>query len=891
MKRLVILSTMLFIALATSAQSDMQQLQAWLNGVAGFDNEYPREKVVLHTDQQAYMEGETMWIKAFVVRASTLTPQPVSRVLYVELLNAGGQMMDQKLIHLDSLGQGDGMFDFNLPVTSGFYEVRAYTREMRNWGDAACFSRVLPVFEKPKVAGDFADLTIKRPEVEHDLVNHHERPWVFGRKATRHVLFFPEGGHRVGSLPQRIAYLVTDGRDTPCTDTLRLYDAAGREVLTSVPEHLGMGAFTLPDGFADGEVRIGSRKFPLPTAVPECCTLQMLTESDSLCFLLRQRAEEPRPVAVALLCREKQVWCDTLTLGAGTSVVALPRRVAGHGVNRFVVFDAYGQTLAERQFYHRGQPLRKARVAVRQSAEYYDPFRPIALDISVADATGKPLSTDIALSVRDAEGDLVFDGAARMEAQWLLASEVKGYVHRPEWYFENPADSVREHALDLLLLVQGWTAQPVSVMAGAEPFDLKQPIEDKLILRGKVIKDKDKLEPYPNMQLNLTLISPAGQTMTGKAVTDEKGAFEFTSNEDYVGDLMGIFSIKDVEENKQKWARVMLDRWYGPVPRPYSPLEMELKPDLTLDTKPPLRGLGVSPNDLFVWTDTLNNIRSFLLNEAVVKGKNPHRYKGLNFSRYTYEGGEKTGYRHMDQTWNVAIELERAKDKGLDFFNMQDFFNYMLNNDPLAYDNSHFVTTTPTDDGKSVGQQMSESRPSGTDASEGHHESHDYDNLEWDEQQRYVSYRGHGVVLRVNNGTGAVGGDAEGGGIDAQPEEVKSCMFSTRYILWPPYEPGTWFLFVYTREDWHMWRQKKGFTKRHIWGFAEPVAFPRLNYYELPKDNPDDYRRTLYWSPSLHTDDTGRASAVFFSNARGNQQLSISISGMTADGEIISYER
>ena len=141
---------------------------AMLRNIAGFDHEYPREKVYLHLDNSAYIEGDTLWFKAYVVQAD-LRPTTLSRVLYVELLNAGGQMMDQKLIRLDSLGKGDGMFDLNLPVTNGFYEVRAYTREMRNWGDAACYSRVLPVFERPKVAGDFSHLNIKRPEAEYDL--------------------------------------------------------------------------------------------------------------------------------------------------------------------------------------------------------------------------------------------------------------------------------------------------------------------------------------------------------------------------------------------------------------------------------------------------------------------------------------------------------------------------------------------------------------------------------------------------------------------------------------------------------------------------------------------------------------------------------------------------
>ena len=285
-----------------------------------------------------------------------------------------------------------------------------------------------------------------------------------------------------------------------------------------------------------------------------------------------------------------------------------------------------------------------------------------------------------------------------------------------------------------------------------------------------------------------------------------------------------------------------------------------------------------------------------------MKAKNLHRYKGLNFSRYTYEGGEKKGYRYMDQYWNVGIELERAKDKGLDFYNMQDFFSFIFNHDLLAYDTSHFEPSDQKDDGP-VGPDLSQAYLQNDGADNGGGDPDiissvigsetDDNNLQWVDQTRTVFYRGHIVNLIVNNGVGAVAGSGDGSGIETAPEEVKSCMLTRRYDHRKNINKFGEYptLFVYTREDWHMWRQKKGFTKRHIWGFADPVAFPRLNYYQLPKDNPSDYRRTLYWAPALRTDAAGHASAIFFSNARGDQQLSFSISGLTPDGQIISYER
>ena len=150
-----------FLFTSTVAQERMQQAEALFQrfkAAATFDYRYPREKVYVHFDNSGYMENDTIWCKAYVVRASSLTPTNLSRVLYTELLNADGQLIEQQILRIDSLGQANGCFALKLPVRAGFYEVRAFTREMTNWGETACFSRVLPVFaakqkEKKDVAG------------------------------------------------------------------------------------------------------------------------------------------------------------------------------------------------------------------------------------------------------------------------------------------------------------------------------------------------------------------------------------------------------------------------------------------------------------------------------------------------------------------------------------------------------------------------------------------------------------------------------------------------------------------------------------------------------------------------------------------------------------------
>ena len=142
----ILLLFALLLRPALAQESDVEALFDKFKAAARFDYTFPREKVYLHLDNAAYFEGDTLWYKAYVVRASSLRPTALSRVLYVELLGADGQQMALHTLRLDSLGTASGGFPLLLPIRAGYHEVRAYTREMVNWGEEACFSRVVPVF-------------------------------------------------------------------------------------------------------------------------------------------------------------------------------------------------------------------------------------------------------------------------------------------------------------------------------------------------------------------------------------------------------------------------------------------------------------------------------------------------------------------------------------------------------------------------------------------------------------------------------------------------------------------------------------------------------------------------------------------------------------------------
>ena len=124
-----------------------------------FNKSLPQEKVYLHFDNTGYFKGETIWFKAYVVRADYAVPTNKSKVLYVELVNPMGDVVETKKLAIQN-GTAHGDIKLDSIIGNGFFEVRAYTRYMTNWGNGGIFSRVFPIFDAPQKPGDYTNLAI-----------------------------------------------------------------------------------------------------------------------------------------------------------------------------------------------------------------------------------------------------------------------------------------------------------------------------------------------------------------------------------------------------------------------------------------------------------------------------------------------------------------------------------------------------------------------------------------------------------------------------------------------------------------------------------------------------------------------------------------------------------
>ena len=101
--------------------------------VEGFGVGLPQEKVYLHLDNTCYFLGDTLWYKGYVMRSDRGTLTDLSKILYVELLTPDGFLVERQQLEMPN-GTANGAFTLTDSLYAGYYELRAYTRWMLNFG-------------------------------------------------------------------------------------------------------------------------------------------------------------------------------------------------------------------------------------------------------------------------------------------------------------------------------------------------------------------------------------------------------------------------------------------------------------------------------------------------------------------------------------------------------------------------------------------------------------------------------------------------------------------------------------------------------------------------------------------------------------------------------------
>lgn len=390
-----------------------------------------QEKVYVQTDNNCYFVGDTLWYKAFVLRADNNKPTNMSKLLYVELLSPDGVVVERQRIVVSNKGVTCGQFALQDSLYSGYYEIRAYTRWMLNFNVThrdytlddkhlfynnnmahdffrewdGLYSRVLPIFSKPKKKGNYdGKYMYGRPKQEVEFVE----------KPKLKVRFYPEGGTLLEGVQNRVAFDICDNDGQALQISGSLDDGTKLQ-----PTYMGRGTFLVTPNGQKATFRWNDKEwtFKLPKSQAEGVAL-VLDKGEA-----KWTSRGVSVAAYAVMCRGKLCLFErTSATSASLAMDKLPS-----GVNELMLLDADAKVLASRLFFVNHDDNVK-NVSVKTDKMEYKPFEPISLEVKGAEP-----KMPFAISVRDARTDDTSYDDGNMMTEMLLCSDLKGFVASPAY--------------------------------------------------------------------------------------------------------------------------------------------------------------------------------------------------------------------------------------------------------------------------------------------------------------------------------------------------------------------------------------------------------------------------------------------------------------------------
>ena len=856
---LIIISFLCVVcASAQEVRTDLEQIVGRMNHVALFQKTYPQEKAYLHFDNTGYFEDERMYFKCYVTRSDNGKPSNISKVMYVDLVNPSGNVVKRRKLRLEN-GEAHGDILLDSIYTTGFFEVRAYTRYMLNFGDDACFSRVFPVFNKPSVDGDY-----RNPQI--DQLSYHQRlPERFfetdsiatldpvqqkKRKSRGYtVSVYPEGGKLVRGLYSRVAFTVSDEEHRPVSLAGEVDDAEGNMLAIVVSDSTGRGIFDIiPTGGPLTMVLTTpdtkKLEFEMPDVLDEGLVLTVDPISDDVGMrILSTAGVRGMFIGMTVMNNGNIYLTDTLSL-RDEYVRRLPRNRLRPGVNQLTLVDAAGHIHAERLFFVCPDPSKADTVSIDVSSAKLSPCGKVRLDLHTLP------NAHLSFSAMD-YGGLVNGSYGNINTYMLLGSDIAGYIPHPEYYFEAD-DAAHRLAADSLMLFNGWRRYDWEVMSDMTPWRQRiQQVEDGLYVYGHLKPSWKKLvrnNPVGNVDMTLYVYNKDGKSASGETRTDSTGFYAFRLPDDMYGEWN--MQILTKIEDKLKTYQVTIDRQFEPKSRYIGEAEASsiVLPDLDSKSEVDVASFEKMDRERMQMMQTGQG--QYALSTATIKAK-----KVSWKVRHNPAWDEYNARRHANLYYNMVEVNEAMIDKG---------------EIPPRYD-EWLASVNSALNGP----------------------------LDGELGYTQYSYGSRAIVWMVNNQIFNITGN-----LDAVKKIPEAWLESLKGADWPYVFNG----FIDELETMYVWvdqpskslpvvvymftklyqstESKKGRRITYFHGYDVPTKFRTDDYGSIPPVA-DDYRRTLWWEPDLVADGEGNASVEFYNNSTCTQMY-VSAEGMTGDGKFVT---
>jgi hypothetical protein len=352
------------------------------------------KKTLLRTDKYVYRTGDTVRFKVYITDSASGKLTSQKGMLYVDLVDASDAPIKNLFLHSSQLNTS-GVLTLPDSIHTGYYWIRSYSQlhQKKNEASDMC---IIPLL-----------IINPRNSSNRHLISGNRTPEKISSSQKIVAEIFPEGGAYMSGENNKIVIKVHDDLGNPLAVSGVVRDAQAKDVSTFTTNNSGLGKFIYsPTSKGKYNLYIKSNKgydsiMGLPKVNLKAAQISVTeqTKENVKVKVLLEDSIFDRNYTSYILAVSRDSLCYA-AVGQGMYELNISLQNFPAGIAHLLLFNNLGQLLSGRDIYLQDkEPI----VSIRTNKKNFNARDKADLDISVTDASGKPVQATLSVSVADAK--------------------------------------------------------------------------------------------------------------------------------------------------------------------------------------------------------------------------------------------------------------------------------------------------------------------------------------------------------------------------------------------------------------------------------------------------------------------------------------------------------
>lgn len=482
-------------------EQDNYRFRAYTKWMANFDNAYFYNKVIPIGDA----------INKKLAADITYTPDGNNKTkATIQFRNREGNLLGRRKLTWEAIDGWD-------PFSKGKAETDDMGRVTIN----------LTIKEREYLKKGRLNVRVEGDKLEPDLLGSYPLQYALW---DADVQFFPEGGDLLAGVAKKLAFKAVSSTGKGLKIQGKIIDSKKNEIVAFNDMAFGMGAIEFMPvagesyravvSFENGE----QRTYDLPETKAEGINIILHNEDDAA-FQMALIANEAyfekmvnQPFYILGQSNGHLVYAAQATLKNSSVLISLPKDKLPNGIVQLTIMQPDGKLLSERLVFNQSQPLLDISVKTDKTGYTKKESVKLTLQVPQIDSLRSNYSVSVIDDIKTPYND---DQELGIVSNYLLTSDLKGYVEQPNFYF-NEKNENRKEALNVLLMTQGFRRFSYEDLVAEKLPQVQFMPEQGITLSGILRLNTGR--PQPNGGL---LLSIPARNIRKDTYTDNQGRFAF----------------------------------------------------------------------------------------------------------------------------------------------------------------------------------------------------------------------------------------------------------------------------------------------------------------------------------------------------------------------------